>query len=300
MTDSSDRPSRFTVTTADGLNLQGIRIMPQKPAFSLIVVHGVGEHLERYLPIAKKISATNCTCYLYDQRGHGYSDGKRGHITKFEDYSNDLLKIYELVSSEAQEHPIFVYGHSMGSIVAVLFELNHQAKIKGLILTGFPFKPSIPISGYTLKLINIIGKTIPLQSIPTMIDVKQLSHDKNVWNAYEQDTMINKTVTFNWIAEFYSALDRLKKNLCNLELPLLIMHGSEDKIARLKGAKQAVQSIHSKDKTFQIFDGQRHELLNELPPTPDQVIDRMRNWMQLRLQKLSSEKADSAEQNLEV
>ncbi len=283
MTDSSDRPSRFTVTTADGLNLQGIRIKPQKSAFSLIVVHGVGEHLERYLSFAKKISARNCTCYLYDQRGHGNSDGKRGHITQFEDYSNDLLKIYDLVSSESQEHPVFVYGHSMGSIVAVLFALNHQAKIKGLILTGFPFKPSIPISGYTLKLIKIISKIIPLQSTPTMINVKQLSHDENIWNAYEQDNMINKTVTFNWISEFYSALDGLKKSLTNLELPLLIMHGGEDKIARLKGAKQAFQSIHSKDKTFQIFEGQRHELLNELSPTPDQVINRIRDWIQQRL-----------------
>ena len=283
MTDSSDRPSRFTVTTADGLNLQGIRIKPQKSAFSLIVVHGVGEHLERYLSFAKKISARNCTCYLYDQRGHGNSDGKRGHITQFEDYSNDLLKIYDLVSSESQEHPVFVYGHSMGSIVAVLFALNHQAKIKGLILTGFPFKPSIPISGFTLKLIKIISKTIPLQSIPTMINVKQLSHDEDIWNAYKQDNMINKTVTFNWIAEFYSALDGLKKNLANLELPLLIMHGGEDKIARLKGAKLAVESIHSKDKTFHIFEGQRHELLNELSPTPDQVINRIRDWIQQRL-----------------
>ncbi len=283
ITDSSDRHSSFTVTTADGINLQGFRIKPKQSLYSLIVVHGVGEHSKRYLSFAKNISATNCTCYLYDQRGHGNSDGKRGHITQFEDYSNDLLKIYDLVFSESQEHPVFVYGHSMGSIVAVLFALNHQAKIKGLILTGFPFKPSIPISGYTLKLIKIISKTIPLQSIPTMINVKQLSHDENIWNAYEQDDMINKAVTFNWIAEFYSALDGLKKNLANLELPLLIMHGGEDKIARLKGAKLAVESIHSKDKTFHIFEGQRHELLNELSPTPDQVINRIRDWIQQRL-----------------
>ena len=283
ITDSSDRHSSFTVTTADGINLQGFRIKPKQSLYSLIVVHGVGEHSKRYLSFAKNISATNCTCYLYDQRGHGNSDGKRGHITQFEDYSNDLLKIYDLVFSESQEHPVFVYGHSMGSIVAVLFALNHQAKIKGLILTGFPFKPSIPISGYTLKLIKIISKIIPLQSIPTMINVKQLSHDENIWNTYKQDNIINKTVTFNWISEFYSALDGLKKSLTNLELPLLIMHGGEDKIARLKGAKQAFQSIHSKDKTFQIFEGQRHELLNELPPTPNQVVDLMRDWIQQRL-----------------
>jgi alpha-beta hydrolase superfamily lysophospholipase len=76
----SDRHSKFTITTSDGKNIQGIRIKPEKPVCSLIVVHGVGEHLKRYLSFAEKISAINCTCYLYDQRGHGNSDGKRGHI----------------------------------------------------------------------------------------------------------------------------------------------------------------------------------------------------------------------------
>lgn len=279
-----DLYSSFTQTAVDGIKLQGTRINPEKSICSLIVVHGVGEHSKRYLLFAKKISATtNCTCYLYDQRGHGESDGKRGHIVKFEDYLNDLLKIYDLVFSEAKQDPIFVYGHSMGSIVAILFTLKHQEKIKGLILTGFPFKPSIKLSGYPLKLIAFFRKIAPLQSVSTMINVKQLSHDENVWKDYEQDPLINKTVTVSWIVEFYSAIDKLKKNLINLNIPLLMMHGSEDKIARLNGAEQTVQAVHSKDKVLNVLEGQRHELLNELSPIPDQVIDRMQGWIQQRL-----------------
>jgi len=285
--DSDDRQSIFTVTAEDGTNLHGIRLKADKSIYSLIVVHGVGEHSKRYLSFAKKMSTANCTCYLYDQRGHGHSGGKRGHVTKFKDYSNDLLKVYKFVLLESQQHPVFVYGHSMGSIVTTLFALNHRVNIKGLILTGFPFRPSIPITGFALKLIKRIGKIVPLLSIPTMINVKQLSHDENVWKTYKQDRMINKTVTCNWVVEFYSALAELKNNISNLELPLLIMHGSEDKIAKLKGVEQAVQLIHSQDKTFQVFKGQRHELLNELPLVPDLVIGSMRDWVQLRLKKVN-------------
>lgn len=284
MTNVPDKQhSNLTLTTSDGIKLRGIRIKPEQSDCSLIVVHGVGEHFNRYLEFAKKISSSDCTCYLYDQRGHGQSDGKRGHISKFEDYTNDLKLIYDLVSSESQNHPVFVYGHSMGSIVATVFTLNLQEKIKGLILTGFPFKPYVPISGLTLKLIKLIGKAIPQVSIPTMINVKQLSHDEVMWKTYEQDQMINKTVTLNWAAEFYSTLDWLKQNLFKLELPLLMMHGSEDEIARLNGAEQAVKIIRSKEKTFRVFKGQRHELLNELSPTPDQVTEQMQDWMRQRL-----------------
>lgn len=284
--DYSDRHSKFTITTADGKSLQGIRIKPEKPVYSLIVVHGVGEHLKRYLSFAEKISSTNCTCYLYDQRGHGNSDGKRGHISKFDHYSNDLLEIYGFVKSESQKHPIFVYGHSMGSIVATLFALNNQKKIQGLLLTGFPFIPNIQISSFTLRVIKIMSKIAPLLNVPTMINVKDLSHDSNVRDTYEQDQLINKTVTLSWVAEFYSALYEFKKNLYKLELPVLIMHGSEDKITKLEGAKQAVQIIHSKDKTLQIFEGKRHELLNELSPTPDQVIGHMQDWIKLQIQNI--------------
>lgn len=286
ITDHSNQHSKFTVTTSDEKNIQGIRIKPQKPICSLIIVHGVGEHLKRYLSFAEKLSSINCTCYLYDQRGHGYSDGKRGHISKFDNYSNDLLDIYNFVQLESQKHPVFLYGHSMGSIIATQFTLNNQEKIKGLILTGLPFRPSILISGFTLKLIKIISKIVPFLNIPTMINVEDLSHDKNVRDTYEKDQMINKTVTLSWITEFYSALHEIKKNLFTLELPILIMHGSEDNIAKLEGAKQAIQIIHSKDKTLQIFEGKRHELLNELSPTPDQVLDHMQDWIKLQLQNI--------------
>jgi len=286
MTDYSDRHSKFTITTSDAKNIQGIRIKPEKPICSLIIVHGVGEHLKRYLSFAEKMSAINCTCYLYDQRGHGSSDGKRGHISTFDNYSNDLLEIFDLAKQESKKHPVFVYGHSMGSIVATQFALNNQAEIKGLILTGFPFRPSILISGFTLRFIKVISKIAPLLNVPTMIKVNDLSHDKNMRDIYMQDPMINKTVTLSWVAEFYSTLFELKKNLFNLELPLLIMHGSDDKIATLEGVRQAEQMIHSKDKTVQIFEGKRHELLNELYPTPDQVISHMQDWIQLHLQNI--------------
>ena len=212
-----------------------------------------------------------------------HSDGNRGHIAAFKNYTDDLLKVFDLIFSESQGRPIFIYGHSMGSIVATLFTLQHQEKITGLILTGFPFKPSIPITGFTLKVIQFLGKTFPLLNIPTLINVKHLSHDKKVWEEFDLDPMNNKTVSLSWVAEFYSTIESLGDKLCQLKLPLLIMHGGGDKVARLEGAEKAVQSISSKDKTFRIFDGQRHELLNELPPTPDQVTHLIIDWIQQRL-----------------
>lgn len=283
MTDNSyAQYSSFSLTSKDGIKLQGFSFRPEKPIFSLIVVHGVGEHSKRYQPFAEKVSAANGACYLYDQRGHGRSGGKRGHVAKFEDYSNDLLNIYELVFAQSQGCPVFVYGHSMGSVVAALFALSNQAKIKGLILSGFPARPSIPISGFSLKLIKFLGNAAPLQNIPTLLNPQHLSHDHHVWENYEQDQMINKTVTLGWVTEFYSVLEEVKNNLHKLYLPLLMMHGSDDKIAKLKGAQQAFQTIHSKDKTLRIYEGQRHELLNEIAPIPDQVTECMLDWMQKR------------------
>lgn len=280
--DICDQCSHYSVTTSDGIKLQGFCAKPEKSICSLIVVHGLGEHSTRYKVFAKKICAANCACYIYDQRGHGNSNGKRGHIENFENYSNDLLNIYDLVYSESEGYPIFLYGHSMGSIVAALFTIKHQTKIKGLILTGFPFEPTIPISGFALKLVNLLGKIAPLQKIPTFINVKHLSHDKKVWKDYKQDYTINKIVTLGWVSEFYTILEEVKNHLCKLRLPILVMHGGDDRIAKLKGAKRAFKTIRSNDKTLQIYEGQRHELLNEISPIPDKVTRYMKDWMQVR------------------
>src|SRR5215510_10709955 len=84
---------------------------------ALLIVHGIQEHGGRYEPAMHQLAKRNVACFVYDQRGHGRSPGARGDIERFSLLVKDAVTIARGVREKNPELPLFLWGHSMGSLV---------------------------------------------------------------------------------------------------------------------------------------------------------------------------------------
>ena len=109
-----------SLTTADGLELQ-LREWPcERPHGSVLIVHGLGEHIGRYLHVAQHLNDWGWNVIGYDQRGHGASEGPRGRLAAADDLLLDLSRVIDAVRA-AHDGPLVLLGHSLGGLVAARF-----------------------------------------------------------------------------------------------------------------------------------------------------------------------------------
>ncbi|HEY0799734.1 MAG TPA: alpha/beta fold hydrolase, partial [Steroidobacteraceae bacterium] len=119
-----------------GTRFPGYEIVPQAAKAGLIIVHGIAEHGGRYRHAAEALASTGIACFVYDQRGHGEYPGIRTHVANFSEFAGDLESIGQTVRKRFPELPLFVWGHSMGSVVVTLAAIDGLCWAGGIITTG--------------------------------------------------------------------------------------------------------------------------------------------------------------------
>jgi predicted alpha/beta hydrolase len=119
-----------SLTTADGLALQ-LREWPcERPHGSVLIVHGLGEHIGRYLHVAQHLNDWGWNVIGYDQRGHGASEGPRGRLAAADDLLLDLSRVIDAVRA-AHDGPLVLLGHSLGGLVAARFVAEGRTARRG-------------------------------------------------------------------------------------------------------------------------------------------------------------------------
>jgi acylglycerol lipase len=118
-------PNKFSLTTSDNLQLNGAYFTPPGEINAAIVlIHGMGEHFGRYKLVIDFFTSIQYAVLTMDYRGHGTSQGKRGHIDSYEQLMDDtgllVKKAYELFAHK----PLIMYGHSLGGNIAANYVLR--------------------------------------------------------------------------------------------------------------------------------------------------------------------------------
>ena len=112
------------------------------------------------------------------------------------------------------------------------------------------------------------------------LPVEALSHSREVQARYVADPRIPGKVTVRLLIELESACRMALANADSISIPWLAMHGAADNIAPPQGSQQLVDALGSRDKTLQLFTGMRHEVHNEIEPTPSEFYARMLHWIE--------------------
>jgi alpha-beta hydrolase superfamily lysophospholipase len=190
---------------------------------------------------------------------------------------NDLKTFWDMVRKENPGKKMFLYGHSMGGLIAVPYALQHQSELDGLMVSAPLVKPGDSITGATIAMARILSVITPKLGVQAL-DSAHLSHDKAVVEAYDKDPLVCRDkITARLGSEMFSTMSKLEEQMSSLTLPLLILQGSDDKLVNQEGAKMLYEKAGSKDKTLKIYEGFYHEVHNE--PDKAKVFADIEDWL---------------------
>lgn len=278
------RSSTETVRAVSGAELLIRHVEPERARALIVLSHGLGEHSGRYLELAERLSGRGFACLAYDHRGHGRSSGRRGDIGHFEQYADDLGEMVARGASSHPNLPIFLFGHSMGAVIALMLVLRKPAEVvpRGLILSAPALVPSVRVGLHKRLILRALRGLWPTLSLPTGIDPESLSSDPAVVAGHRSDPYVHGVVSLRWYTEFQRACQDCLSRAAQLEIPLYLFHGTADAIASPEGSRSLMDRAASADKQARFWPGLRHETWNELEPDRTQVLDSVGDWLEQR------------------
>jgi acylglycerol lipase len=243
----------------------------------LFIVHGLGEHSGRYANVVNRFVPSGYAVYGLDQIGHGKSEGGREQVERFEDFTDNLTIYYNMVKAWQPGKPIFLYGHSLGGLIACYHLLDHQADFKGAVISAALVRVPANISPLTVTVGKMLSAIAPKAGV-IPLNAAGISRDPAVVKAYEDDPLVfhGKTPA-RLSAEMLKAMMRITAEAGRITLPVFILQGSADKLVDPGDAQLLYDKVSSNDKTLRMYDGLYHEVHNE--PERETMFKDMETWL---------------------
>ncbi len=251
------------------------------PKARLLVVHGWAEHSGRYTNLVNYFVAKDYAVCGLDHRGHGRSEGLRGYVERFSDYVTDLKTFSDIVRGGHGDTKIFLVGHSMGGAIATAYTIRYQRELAGLLLSGAALKLPSGQSPALIVAARMLSLLLPKMGI-TVLDASAISQDKAVVDAYVNDPLVYRgKIRARFGGEMLKTLQELPRQMPKINLPILIMHGTADRLSDPQGSQMLYERVGSSDKTLKLYEGFYHEIFNE--PGHKQVLGDMETWLATRI-----------------
>jgi alpha-beta hydrolase superfamily lysophospholipase len=271
----------FDLAGLGGVNIFGQGWRPEgDPRAVLLIAHGLAEHSGRYQHVAEYFVGLGYAVYALDHRGHGRSGGVRADVVRFEDYLADLKTFLDVVKGREPGRRVFLIGHSMGGGIATLFAARYGADFDGLITSGASVKVEGNVSPLLVGLAKIIALLAPrLPAVP--LEVEAVSRDPEVVARYRSDPLnyLGKVRARTGV-QLLRAAGLIAAELPHITLPVLVLHGTADRLTDPAGSQMLYDGVSSTDKTLKFYDGLYHEVFNE--PEREQVLADVAAWLEAR------------------
>lgn len=246
---------------------------------SLVLCHGVNSHGGQYIRAGEDFAAQGFAVTALDLRGRGQSDGERFYAESIDEYVSDLSLAIDLAKSLHPELPLYLLGHSAGGVTSVTYALDHQDRIDGLICESFAFRVFAP--NFALKVLEGASHFFPHAHV-LKLKMADFSRDPEWVAQLEADPLtLDETQPVATVAAFARAGERFEREFSRITLPVLILHGTEDKATRPDGSEQFYREAGSADKTLKLYEGHYHDLLNDLGR--EEVTADIVAWIDARL-----------------
>lgn len=241
----------------------------------LACVHGFKAHGGLIDGVADQFTRHGIAVYALDLRGHGRSEGERLFVDKFADYVADVDRVVEIARAREPGAPIFVLGHSAGGVIANAYVIDHQAQLAGFVCESFA--QEVPAPDLVLSLVKALSRVFPHAGVLDLKD-ENFSRDPAFVERMKNDPLIpHQRYPSHTVAELARADDRMKKGFGAIKLPVLILHGTVDKVTRPSGSQLFYETAGSTDKTLRLYEGHFHDLLNDVGK--EQVMTDITTWI---------------------
>lgn len=277
MTSPTPRPA--TVRTRDGLDLV-LRHWPAPgPARgTLLIVHGLGEHIGRYAHVAAHLNRRGWDVTGYDQRGHGASPGKRGALKAADDLLDDLGRVMTEMKASSAVRPFVLLGHSLGGLVAAQFVAEGRAAVDALVLSSPALDPGLNLAQ---RLQLAVGRLlVPDLAMSNQLDATRISHDPEVVRAYQADPLVHDRITARLAHALVQGGKTVLARAGRWPVPTLLLWAGDDKLVAPRGSAAFAAAAPHAALRAQCFAGLYHEIMNERDAAP--VFAALDAWLDPR------------------
>jgi len=275
--------SKFEGNNGINFYIRGWDPTNNRPKALLSLIHGLGEHTGRYLHVGKSMTDAGYALVGFDLRGHGKSGGSRGHFPSLNAVMQDMRQFSKFLVQRYPDIPHFLYGHSLGGLLSLAYALQYPTGLNGVIVTGTALRSSLQEQKNKIAMINLLGSLLPSITVPSGLDATTISRDADVVQKYINDPLVHDKTSLGLGKSALTAIDLCFARAKEFTPPLLIMHGSADKLTYPSGsedfAKLATET--NKDATLKLWDGLYHEIHNE--PEKAEVFKVMIEWIEKHL-----------------
>lgn len=278
------RETTGSFTSQDGLKIFYRRYQADNERARLVIVHGLGEHSGRYGNVVERLLPKGITIWALDLRGHGHSDGWRGHVSTFDLYLSELRTMVEIASEGGPDAiKIFLLGHSMGGLVALNFALRFPEIIDGVIASSPTLGLAVKVPAIKGGLGKIMSSIWPSLSLSNELDASKISHDEEVVCAYKKDPLVHDRVSARWFTEFLSAMETTNQLASKIKIPILMQVAGDDHLVSAQSSKTFFEKLDLEDRTLHFYDDLYHEIYNEGEDRRAKVLTDLETWLKIHI-----------------
>lgn len=249
---------------------------------AIVVVHGLGEHSGRYAAFGERMAAYGLSTFAMDLRGHGLSEGRRGHVPSFDTYLQELDRFRREVEGLADfEVPLFLLGQSMGGLIASRYLEEYNTRFQGGIMLSPWLGTAMQVPRWKITAANALSRVLPALPFSSGLDADALSRDPEVVAAYRADPLVHDRITPRLFAEVSGAMGLVFQRSDRIQEPLLLLMGGEDRLVKTERTLLFSRQITVSDLTVKVYPGFYHELLNEVDRAA--IHRHIRDWIAARV-----------------
>jgi len=256
------------IETRDGLTLRG-REWPREPARGTIVlVHGLGEHVGRYAHIAAFFNDRGWRVVGYDHRGHGRSDGARGRLAAVDDLLIDLARAIDAVRAEHPGGPLVLLGHSLGGLVAARFVAGALAPAAAWSRPVDALLLSSPVLVTAMKplqkaMLAVLGPLTPNHAVANGLKPEWISRDPAVVAAYRADPLVHDRIAPRLARFIVDGCELVQRAAPRWTVPTLLLYAGADRCVLPAGSAAFAAAAPKAVVTARVYPSLFHEIMNE-------------------------------------
>ena len=255
---------------------------PRKPLGVLILIHGLGDHADRFAGVAEALRE-NFAVFAFDLPGHGNSPGKPGRVSGFTGLLDDIALASQTMTEQFGDLPQVILGHSMGGNLAANYVLRrHELSSEtvgpaALVLCAPMLLPPQPMPRPTIFAAWLTGYLFPFFRFGRQIDPNELTSDPDEIHAIKDDQNLHSKISMHLatqlVAQGRSAIDQAR----HIKIPTLILHGEDDSMIDHAVSKNFAIRI-GELATLRTFPKTKHALFHDR--SREEVIEQLKQWLQ--------------------
>ncbi len=252
-----------------------------EPKAVVILVHGLGAHSGLLSPVGEYFASQGFFVYAPDLRGYGHWTGMKGHVDSFDEIVEDIDRLVQLAREEHSGLNVFVWGHSFGGLVTVLYVAAHQHEIDGFIIINPGLGERLKLSSAIRLILRFLSKINLKKPFSNGLDLDLISRDPETVRRNKEDPMRFDFATARFATEGFESILKAHRSAAEIAIPALVQQSEEDLIVVPEKTKEFYDNLASADKTWRSYEELYHEPF--LEEGGDAVLKDAVEWLENHL-----------------